>query len=224
MDVYYKKYVETFGDFEINLIVPNYDNSVYGYNESHIKYADKVIEKYDGKVYFCEATFDKEGSDFWTVDNWEKMSASSSEILQRECGKYEKVIVITVDPPFLHTPRYYFRKCENINIQFVLLMYTSAYIHDEELSPERVRWEYEGLHFAEANSQTKIGNVCNFMTDHFIKKYEVKKEYFVSYSSSLFLQDKDFSPISSEEIQEVLKEYNIPLDRDIFFLSEEWLG
>lgn len=218
IDAYHEKYADVYGDFEINLIVPEYDNSVYGYNEKDIEFANIIISRFGGKVYTCDSSLDKEGSDFWTVANWDKISTSASSIILKESKKYNKVIVITVDPPFLHVPKHLaINNKESLGIKSVILMYTSTYIHDEKILKDRLVWEQEGLLSAKDNCNIKIGDVCNYMREHLIKNYNINPESFVPYHSSLFLEDTDFYQMTQENILSVLIKNNIPLDKNIVF-------
>lgn len=218
IEAYYQEYCKLYGEFEINLIVPDFDDTVYGYNEQDIKYADKIISNLGGKVYKCTSSLDKDGTNFWTNNNWKKVSASAASIVLREAIKYKKVIVITVDPPFLHTPEYIsaYNKSD-LKIQSVILMYTSTRIHDKKLSSDRLEWEYNGLLSAQKYKNIKIGNVCDYMHDHFVKFYGVNLNSFIPYPSSLFLEDNDFSNLSQPKISYILNKYNIPTNKDIIF-------
>lgn len=218
IEEYYQRYRNIYGEFEINLIVPDFDDTVYGYNEQDIKYANGVIHALGGKVYKCTSSLDKEGTDFWTVSNWRKISASAASIVLKESVKYQRIIVIAIDPPFLHTPRH-ISICGGTNskIKSVILMYTSAYIHDKKLSYDRLRWEYSGLISAREYENVKIGNVCNYMHDHFVNNYKVNLNSFVPYPSSLFIEDSEFDNLSQEQILSVLNKHNIPPDKNIVF-------
>lgn len=218
IEEYYQKYYNLYGEFEINLIVPDFDSTVYGYNKQDINYANKIISKFGGKVYKCTSSLDKDKTNFWTNSNWKKISTSAAFIILKESTKYKKIIVITVDPPFLHTPKYIsaFSKTDS-NIQSVILMYTSARIHDKKLSSSRLEWEYNGLQSAQKYRNIKIGNVCDYMHDHFVKFYGVTLNSFVPYPSSLFLEDNDFNNLPQPKILHILKKYNIPTNKDIVF-------
>ncbi len=218
IEAYYCKYSELYGEFEVNLIVPDFDNTVYGYNKQDIRYANKIISKFGGKVYKCASSLDKDDTNFWTSTNWKNVSASAASIILRESNKYKKVIVITVDPPFLHTPEYLsvYNKVDS-KIKSVILMYTSARIHDKKLSSDRLEWEYSGLLSAQKYKNIKIGNVCDYMHDHFVRFYGVNLNSFIPYPSSLFLEDSDFNNLSQLKISHILSKYNIPTDKDIIF-------
>lgn len=218
VDLYYGKYSKIYGDFEVNLIVPKFDKTVYGYNEQDICWANEIIAKFGGKVYICNSELDKAGSDFWTSSNWERVSRSAASIIGKEHRKYKKNIIIAVDPPFLQTARYVFDDQKiSSEIQAVNLMYTSAYIHDREVSQERLEWERVGLESAHKYKNIKVGDVCDYMRDHLIKYYGVAEDSFVPYHSSLFLEDDYFDEMSQDEILSILRKNNIPIEKDIIF-------
>ncbi len=218
IEFHYEKYAEKYGDFEINLIVPTFDNTVYGFDQEHIDYANTIINKFGGSIYTCASVLDKDGADFWTVTNWEKMSTSAAEIILKESKKYKKCIVITIDPPFLHTPRYIYEQSKTeVSIQCVIMLYTSSYIHDQKLSYERLGWEYSGLASVREYKKIKIGNVCEYMHDHLLKFYAAEPSSFVPYPSSLTLEDIDFTKLDQPKILKILNKYQIPLDKDIIF-------
>lgn len=218
IDRYYKKYSRIFGDFEINLIIPKFDKSVYGYSEEDIHWANGIIEKFGGKVYVCDSELDRADSDFWTSNNWERVSRSAASIIGKEHRRYKKSIIIAVDPPFLQTARYVFDDQKLFSeIQAVNLMYTSTYIHDREVFQERLEWERAGLESARKYKNIKIGDVCDYMHDHLCKYYGVAEDSFVPYHSSLFLGDDCFDEISQDKALSVLRKNNIPINKDIIF-------
>jgi hypothetical protein len=218
IETYYKEYSHLYGDFEINLIVPMFDETVYGYSKKDIEYATRIVHKTGGKIYICDSSIDKEGSNFWTTTNWKTVSSSAATIILREANKYKRCIVITVDPPFLHTSKYIAEGTKGQdNIKSVILMYTSAYIHDEKLLEDRAEWEAEGLMLPQRYENIKIGNVCNYMAKHFMNYYNVTPESFVPYPSSLFIDSDEFLELSRVQILSILQKYNIPLDRNLVF-------
>lgn len=218
IETYREEYSNRYGDFEINLIVPMFNETVYGYNKQDIEYANRIVHETGGNVYTCSSALDKEGSDFWTRNNWEDVSASAAASILKEAVRYTRSLVFAIDPPFLHTPKYFIeRMAEENNIQSVILMYTSAYIHDEKLLEDRVAWEAEGFMLPKQHKNIKIGNVCNYLTNHFLDHYDAVRESFVTYPSSLFIKDVDFAELSRSQVLSVLNKYNIPLDKDIVF-------
>jgi len=219
IETYYKRFRKIYGEFEINLIVPKFDNTVGGFNQEYIDASDKIINKFGGRAYKCDSSLDIVDSDFWTVANWKRICVSASSIILEEATKYKQSIVIAVDPPFLHVPRYIeeHRKKLSAEIQSVILMYTSSYIHDKKLSYEKLGWEYSGLASTREYENIKIGKICNYMYDHFIKFYGSDSKSFVPYPSSLFLEDDNFNKLPQNKILDILSKYNIPDDKNIIF-------
>lgn len=220
IETHYDKYKKIYGDFEINLVVPRFDNTVDGFAEKHIDYAGKVLDKVGGRVYQCNSSLEKEGGDFWSVSNWRTISSSAASIILGEARQYEKTIVMAVDPPFLHVPRYIETYNSGIvsGIQSVILLYTSSYIHDKgKLSYDKLGWEYSGLASARNYKNIKIGKVCDFLYRHFIEFYGADPNSFIPYPSSLVLEDDDFKKISQNRVLFILKKYKIPTEEDIIF-------
>ena len=218
IEKYYENFASCYGDFEINLIVPRFDETVYGYNKNDVDFANEIVHKTGGNVYACNSSLDKEGSDFWIIDNWKKVSFSAADIVLKEAHKYKKYIVIAIDPPFLHVPKYIAEKInEKVNIKFVVLMYTSAYIHDEKIHEDRVKWEFEGFQLPHLYQNIKIGNVCKYMTEHFIAHYGVTRESFIPYPSSLPIESDEFLELPQHSVVSILQKYNIPLNENLVF-------
>lgn len=213
MNAYYEQYAEKYGDFEINLIVPRFNESSYSFNHTDVIWGDIILNRSGGRAYVCESSLDSPGSDFWTVKNWEKVSASAAKIVLRESVRYDQVLVIAVDPPFLHIPRYLNEKTDCLKIQSVILMYTSTYIHDIAVSKERFMWEKQGLALPQKYKNVKIGDTCKYMKGHFMNLYETPETSFVPFHSSLFLED--FKGISQQEVFLFLEKYLIPKDKEI---------
>lgn len=220
IDSYYEKFKSIYGDFEINLVVPRYDHTVDGYNKSHVTYADNIINKYGGEVFMCDSAMEKGEDGFWTVSNWERLTPSASSIIYNKSKNYKKSLVLAVDPPYLHVPRHIELSNEkkDWDVQSVIFLYTSSYIHNKQnISFKRLGWEYQGLASARLHKDIYIGNVCNYMTNHFIEYYGVDKKSFVPYSSSLLFEDEVYKELTQSEISSTLDRYHIPKDKDIVF-------
>ena len=219
IEAYYKKFEKIYGEFEINLIVPEFDRTVDGFSQKYIDFADEIVNKLGGKVYKCDSSLDIANTDFWTVSNWERICVSASAIILEEASKYKNSIVIAVDPPFLHVPKYIeeHREKSSPEIQSIILMYTSSYIHDEKLLHEKLEWEHSGLASVLEYENIKIGKTCNYMHDHLMEFYGSDSKSFVPYSSSLFLEDNIFNKLSKSKVVDILSKYNIPADKNIIF-------
>ncbi|MBU1110084.1 glycosyltransferase family 4 protein [Patescibacteria group bacterium] len=219
IDAHYERYKSLYGDFEINLVVPQFDVTVDGFDNSHIAYADNVINRFGGKVYVCDSAMEKGDDGFWTVSNWRRLTLSVASIVSEKSQDYERTIVIAVDPPYLHVPRFIeMNKKNNADIQSVILMYTSSYIHNKQaLSFEKLGWEYQGLVSARVYKNIHIGDVCRFMTHHLVEHYGADRTSFVPYPSSLLFEDAVFDELPQKEANAILDKYNIPRNKDIVF-------
>ncbi len=209
-----------FGSFEVNLIVPKYDCSSNGFNRFDIDWANKVIRKTGGDVYTCDSVIDKPGTNFWSTNNWMRICNSSAELIERLSCKYQSIIVLAIDPPFMHVPRLVEMGKEKLKpvINHVILLYTSSFIHDSRrISFEKLGWEYSGLASSRLFNRIRVGEVGQFMKKHLIECYGVKPDTFVPYFSSIVFEDEKFKPLSNEDVSSILQRNRIPLNKPIIF-------
>lgn len=216
-DFFYNKFKEKYGDISLNIITPNYAEEYPGYSKKDCEFSKEKIKKLGGNIFFCKDSDTIEN--FWTTKNWNNLSKEASEIIKREMIKYDEILVICVDMPFLHTPIFFEKMYGYVdNIKWLLSLYSSSYIHDKDLiSNERLAWEYVGISSSRLNKNVYLAKICNFMENHLIEYYGAPKDKFTPYESSLFLQSDDFDKLNKKEIQDILIKFNIPLNKDIIF-------
>jgi len=220
IDCYYEKLKKSFGDFEINMVVPKYDYSVDNYNIHHVIYANNIINKYGGEVYMCDSAMEKGKDGFWTVSNWERLTPSAASFIYNKSKKYKRNLVFAVDPPFLHVPMHIelYNKNNKFDIKSVIINYSSSYIHNKKnISFKKLGWEYQGFASARLYKNIFIGSFCNYMTNHFIKYYGADNKSFIPYSSSLLFNDEEYSELEQSKVNSILEKYHIPKDKDIVF-------
>lgn len=214
-DYFYDKFTEKYGDVCLNLVTPRYEKDYPSYCEEDYSFAKAKMERWRGEIFFCKMS--ERTNNFWTTEYWHSLCAEAADIIKREASKYEEVVVICIDMPFLHTP-IYFEKLnpEVTNVKWLLTFYSSSYIHDKDLiSDKRLAWEYVGISASRFSENIYLADVCDFMKSHLIEYYGAPQDKFISYESSLFLQSKDFSYFSEDEIKAIMQSYNIPQDKDI---------
>jgi len=216
-DFFYDKFKMKYGDISLNIITPNYNEAYPGYSKKDCEFSREKIKKLGGDIFFCKDSDTVEN--FWTIKNWNNLSEEASDIIKREMVKYDEILVICVDIPFLHTPIYFEKKYGFAeNIKWLLSLYSSSYIHDKDLiNNDRLAWEYVGISSSRLSKNVYLAKVCDFMKNHLVEYYGALEDKFVPYESSLFLQSNDFEKLSEKEIQDILIKFNIPLNKDIIF-------
>ncbi|OGZ66670.1 MAG: hypothetical protein A3C50_02170 [Candidatus Staskawiczbacteria bacterium RIFCSPHIGHO2_02_FULL_43_16] len=216
-DFFYDKFKERYGDIFLNIITPDYPENYEGYSRDHVNFSKEKVNRLGGKIFFCKDS--KTVKDFWTPEYWDDLSKEACEIIKREMVKYDDILVICVDMPFLQMPIYFENKYGKVNnIKWLLSPYGSSYIHDKNaISNKRLAWEFVGMSALRLNKNVYLGTVCDFMSNHWVEYYGAPKDKFAPYESSLFLQSKDFEKLNSKEIEDVLVQYKIPIDKDIVF-------
>jgi len=215
-DFFYDKLKEIHGDISLNIITPNYPENYEGYSNEHVNFSKEKINKLGGNIFFCKDS--KTVTDFWMPEYWNDLSREACEIIKREMAKYDDILVICVDMPFLQIPIHFENLYGSSDIKWLLSPYGSSYVHDKnEISKKRLAWEFVGISALRLNKNVHLGTVCDFMSNHWVEYYGAPKDRFAPYESSLFLQSKDFEKLSNEEIEDVLVQYKIPKDKDIVF-------
>lgn len=216
-DLFYDEFKIKYGDISLNIITPNYNEKYPGYSKKDFEFSKDKIKKLGGDIFFCNDSDKVEN--FWTIRNWNNLSEEASEIIKREAVKYDEILIICVDIPFLHTPIFFEKKYGNIdNIKWLLSLYSSSYIHDKgSINNDRLAWEYIGISNSRFNKNVYLAKVCNFMENHLIEYYGAPKDKFIPYESSLFLQSNDFNKLNEKDIEDILLKFDIPLNKDIIF-------
>jgi glycosyltransferase involved in cell wall biosynthesis len=216
---YYKEFTSQFGDFSVNIVTPIYNvKTTIDYSKQDLSYAYRQTSKTGGGVYFCPYEYSTE--QFWTVDSWRTMSIGAATMVLSESSKYEESLVIAVDPPFLHTPQLIekSKKEYGVNIKSLISMYSTSYLQDKgNYNADRLSWEYNGFTSSKIYKDIYVGSICKFITKHIAKDYGVSLDRFAPYESSLLLDSEKFKRISEREQVEILKKYNIPMNKKIIF-------
>jgi hypothetical protein len=96
--------MDDLGDFDVHIITPPFNDNVFGFSKSDLEYAEKTIHQLGGQIHYCSSMVDAPGQNFWSVDNWQEVSNSAASIILQRSKEYNEILVICVDPPFLHVP------------------------------------------------------------------------------------------------------------------------
>lgn len=213
-----KRLEDEFGKFDVHIIAPAFDSSVFGFDEKILNNTRDICRQLGGNLHLCNSIIDAPGKNFWSVDNWKSISISASSLILQASVRYEEVLVICVDPPFLHVPLEIERNKQNFNknIKSLITLYTSSFIHDKNaIKVEKLEWEYSGVSGTKLFTEVKMAKVCDFMKNHYIDEYGCHEESFVTYDSSLLLSDEDFVKLNEDAIEKIIKKYNIPKNEKI---------
>jgi len=152
-------------------------------------------------------------------ENWEALSSTTASKILELARKYEEMVVFCVDTPFMKVP--YLVNLQNITgckINLVNYLQSDVFIHEpENPSFERIGWEAQAIKYAQRSANVKIADVCDFMTNHFIKEYGLVTDNFVKLTMGLSEDSERFIKHTEEEIKSFLSKYKIPLDKKLIF-------
>lgn len=212
----YIKLSEEFGDFELNIVAPIFNDMSWGYSRKDIEYAEHIVNKTGGKIFYVPYCIDK--SDFWTVNNWRSISYSAASTVLQNAKQYSESLVIAVDPPFLHAPLLIeqSRKDYGVNIKSLITLFSTTYLLEQSHErSDKLAWEFEGITSARKYNHIRLANICDSFTEHLKEYYGADEKSFADYASSLYLNSEDFIPFNKIELENILYKYKIPTDKKI---------
>ncbi len=218
-----KKFFKKYGKFEVHIVTPNKtDYKII--NNDLINENQKIITAFNGKIHYCDNK--SKYSEFWNIDCWEFISNEAAKIILKYENVYDKILVIAVDPPFLHVPKFLEARKNNDKIFSLVVLYTSSYIHDKNnINSSRLYWETEGVKAINNYENVFMGEVCEFLKKHYNEKYFVNINKFLPYKSSLNLDHNDFSRASKKDINYIIEKYKIPREKNLLlaFGRANWI-
>jgi glycosyltransferase involved in cell wall biosynthesis len=203
------------GPFTPFMAIPAPSRHNGGCDMAHLAASDDIIRSRGGEIFHL--SYD-ESQRFWSPKTWPSLSAAAAEAVTRLSARYDRVVVVAVDPPFAGTARAYHALADHNRdrVKILLAMYSTTYIHDRYDGPDpaRAAWE-EGCLSAAGEPGVYIADIGHFMTRHLVEEYRVPPDRLVSWPSSLDLAAPDLQPMGQSEALGFVAEHDIPLDRPI---------
>ena len=220
---YKKSFYRKFGKFDVHAItqLPKIDD--WGYSPSYLKEMETKIDSLGGKIHF--APYEVKKNELWSVTGWTALSTSAASIILNASSQYDRILVIATDTPFVHTPLIIESAKQNSvfknkKIESLIALYGSGKAHifsETKEKAERVEWERSGLIVLKDYKNVKMGRYGDYMYHHFNDNYGTNPAEWVPYKSSLLTEDIDFEPFTQKVTEDILKKYNIPLNKPIIF-------
>lgn len=226
MEQHHAVLAREFGDFNVHLIAPVPNERWWGYSPDALAYAHTIARRLGGGVHFCPYLTGDD--DFWSAPSWLAISTAAAAIVLEWAQRYDRLLVIANDIPFLHAPGIIARARGDfgVDIQSLIALYGSSYIHTPRaIDAARLGWERTGLTAASAFPSVFVGDVGAFLSGHFTERFGVPPARFAPYRSSLNLSHPDFAPLDGPAITAVLRKHGIPEDRPLVlaFGRADWI-
>lgn len=159
--------------FLINLFTTIYHQDSFGFNEM-IK--NKNLKRKNVKVFEIDNKTNGQNS-FGTVENWEELSKNTAEIINSaKKNLFDKIITIANDIPYCNLAR--FLELEK-NHSYIYIPHSTNYIFptkdDNFAMRNEQKYEKDALNFLNNKSQCYFGVISNFMKNHLVEQFGVKK-------------------------------------------------
>jgi glycosyltransferase involved in cell wall biosynthesis len=123
-----------------------------------------------------------------------------------------------IDQPWLQTPLYMARLAPEVfqRVQALLVLYSTAFIrHAAAPDAAEMAWERDGLALARSAPNVAIAHLCPSFTAHLQDFYHLQGATFAPYTSSILVEDAEFTLLSEPQVRAVLQPYGVPCDRDL---------
>lgn len=207
-----------------------YNETCFGYSKE-VYFATISLEKRNKNIKLVELINGSAGiKSFGDIELWRNACISAATFVYTVVNNfnYDKVIVVCVDTPFAHTPKYFFEHYPSLDVEFVWLPQSTVAIHkyDSALGNkqkqqayyiQRYTWEKEIIDMAKGNPKLKIGLISKFMRQHLIDNYGAAKNTLISLQNGLFFKRMGRNKTSQDNIAKILIKYQVPLNRPIIF-------
>lgn len=205
---------------DLHLITPALTSYALGYSENLLDFSKKVAHLNNGDVHLVLNGTD--GSEqFGNVSNWQTLSCCTANKVIEIAQNYDETISLAVDIPFMYVPYYIeqqqraFRK---IFIKSVMVLHSDVLSHHSE-NPDigRLAWEASAIKYSCHKPDIYFAKTSDFLMHHLVNEYNICSAKIVRLQTGLNIRSNRYAEVSESDIIKKLREYNIPVDRDLIF-------
>jgi len=219
-----------FSKYKINL-VPYFCEIAYAKDHErrdtdYEDYARKKISAMGGEVVlltnFTQGYLPKAPwgvGDLGTTENWKAAGASGASAALNIAFRHKASIIYCHDSLYSFAPLYISLQADafGADVMSIFIIHSTALTHELPLpNPERLMAESATIHWAKISSRVKLGYISKFMRNHIVKDYGAAAQHMVPAGNGINPENPLFRQRTQEEIAKKLKEYKIPLDKNLF--------
>jgi glycosyltransferase involved in cell wall biosynthesis len=209
--------VDEFGPLDVHVVCPLPDQYTWGYDETFFRLQRQRLAALGGQLHLVPYK-EQPTQELWEIPAWRALGQHGARQLVPLLAGYAQSLLICVDQPWLHLPRYmpYRTAAATGKLQTLLVLYNTAFIRNWH-APDaaEVAWEQEGLACAQPGSGVYIAEVCPSFTTHLRTHFTLTQAAFAPLTASILVDDAEFRGQTAAEIAAVLRRYNVPLQEDI---------
>jgi glycosyltransferase involved in cell wall biosynthesis len=207
--------VTEFGAIDVHVVCPLPDQDTWGYDEAFWRLQRQRLAALGGQLHLVPYK-EQPTQELWEVHAWRTLSQHGAQQLVPVLAGYDQSLLICVDQPWLHLPRYMPYEATAGKVQTLLVLYNTAFIRNWH-TPDaaEVAWEQQGLACAQPGSGVYIAEVCPSFTAHLRTHFALEQAAFAPLTASILVHDEAFRRQTTAEIAALLGRYNVPLQEDI---------
>ncbi|MGQ4810537.1 D-inositol-3-phosphate glycosyltransferase [Candidatus Entotheonellaceae bacterium PAL068K] len=206
-----------FGQMALHVACPAPDQWTWGYDPRLFRQQQERIAALGGQVHLVPYKAHPQ-QELWDIHAWRTLSFAVTPWIRQHLEAYDRCLVICIDQPWLHTPRFLAQQYPSLwhRTQTLLVLYNTAYIRNQQ-SPDaaEIAWEQQGLAFANPGVPVYIADICPSFTTHLTCHFSLTRANFAPYTSSISLDDPAFVRQTTSAVQAVLCQYAIPRQADL---------
>ncbi len=214
--------------YELNVYfaTPAATPAVRGWNPEQLEKARKVSSKLGGKVVLLPNYTD--GSDnFGRLESWKAISGAGAGLSLELATQYDKTVVLAHSShPFALAPVYIDMQHDALGVD-ITSVYTihSTAIQDRTFQfkgkkhpdHERIMVEALAIQWSKFTDTIRLGCISDYMGEHLVKEHGARRESLIPIKNGIDKSDPHFALISEDRKLAKLKEFGIPLDKQLFF-------
>ncbi|WP_328769480.1 glycosyltransferase family 4 protein [Streptomyces sp. NBC_00286] len=200
--------------FTVDVAFPAPGTRTLAYSEDDLVWAQRVIEKSDGRLFKLPSGAT---SGLWSVDTWEALSREAADVAVRVSKELDELVVIAVDTPFAGVSRYIADRASShaADIKTVQALYSTDAIRGTKPTAGRRDWEQDCIRHVNGSRRAWVADIGQFFTSHLRDVYGLRTERLIPFRSSLDLASRDLQACPQEEARRTVAQWGIPVDRPI---------
>jgi len=206
-----------YGPIHLHVVCPRPDDATWGYDPQFLRTQQQRLAALGGQLHFIPYK-SRPADDLWDVARWHTLCAEAAKLLLQQCTAYDSCLLIPIDQPWLQTPLYMARLAPDIfqHVQALLVLYSTAFIrNDAAPDAAEMTWERDGLALARSAANVAIADLCPSFTAHLQALYHLQGAKFAPYTSSILVEDAEFTLLAERQVRDILQRYGVPCDRDL---------
>lgn len=208
---------QQYGPLHLHMVCPQPDAVTWGFDAAFFQQQQQRLQALGGQFHSIPYKTHPE-QDLWDVDRWHHLCASAAQLVAQLSRAYDNCLVIPIDQPWAQTAVYLAHQYPETlqRVRVLSVLYSTAFVRNAT-APDTAEmvWERQGLALACRHANVFLADLCPSFSTHLRTFYHFDTAKFAPYTSSILVQDAEFSLLPEAEVTTTLRQYGVPLDVDL---------